>query len=121
MFTRPPFLFFQHNQQCDTLPPIVPCAPKLKAGIAYSTFKTSYEGSDKELFISRKTIKITCLYTLAYAYTLTCTCSYCSKLSGTLYSSCSVFFNLKLYTILGSQVYLSVMLLKIGDQIVILG
>jgi hypothetical protein len=35
VFTRPPFLFFQHNQQCDTLLPIVPCTHKLKAGIAY--------------------------------------------------------------------------------------
>ena len=36
VFWRPPFLFFQHNQQCDTLLPIVPCTHKLKAGIAYS-------------------------------------------------------------------------------------
>ena len=35
MFTRPPFLIFQHNHQCDTLLPIVPCTHKLKAGIAY--------------------------------------------------------------------------------------
>jgi hypothetical protein len=35
VLTRPPFLFFQHNQQCDTLLPIVPCTHKLKAGIAY--------------------------------------------------------------------------------------
>jgi hypothetical protein len=35
VFTRPPFLFFQHNQQYDTLLPIVPCKHKLKAGIAY--------------------------------------------------------------------------------------
>jgi hypothetical protein len=35
MFTRPPFLFFQHNQQYDTLLPIPPCTHKLKAGIAY--------------------------------------------------------------------------------------
>jgi hypothetical protein len=32
VFTRPPF---QHNQQCDTLLPIVPCTHKLNAGIAY--------------------------------------------------------------------------------------
>jgi hypothetical protein len=37
----------------------------------------------------------------------------------TIYSSCSVFFNLKLYTILGSLVYHYVMLPEIGDQIVI--
>jgi hypothetical protein len=36
VFTRPPFLFFQHNQQYDTLLPIVPCTHKLKTGIAYS-------------------------------------------------------------------------------------
>jgi hypothetical protein len=35
VFTRPPFLFFQHNQQYDTLLPIIPCKRKLKAGIAY--------------------------------------------------------------------------------------
>ena len=35
VFTRPSFLFFQHNHQCDTLLPIVPCTHKLKAGIAY--------------------------------------------------------------------------------------
>jgi hypothetical protein len=41
VFTRPPFLFsksamwYQHNQQCDILLPIVPCTHKLKAGIAY--------------------------------------------------------------------------------------
>jgi hypothetical protein len=35
VFTRPPFLFFQHNQQYDTLFPITPCTHKLKAGIAY--------------------------------------------------------------------------------------
>jgi hypothetical protein len=35
VFTWPPFLFFQHNQQCDTLLPITPCTHKLKAGIAY--------------------------------------------------------------------------------------
>jgi hypothetical protein len=34
--TRPPFLFFQHNQQYDTLLPIIPCTHKLKAGIANS-------------------------------------------------------------------------------------
>ena len=33
VFTRPPFLFFQHSQQCDTLLPIVPCTHKLKAGL----------------------------------------------------------------------------------------
>jgi hypothetical protein len=33
--TRSPFLFFQQNQQYDTLLPISPCAHKLKAGIAY--------------------------------------------------------------------------------------
>jgi hypothetical protein len=27
--------FFQHNQQCDTLLPIIPCRHKLKAGITY--------------------------------------------------------------------------------------
>jgi hypothetical protein len=32
---QPPFLFFQHNQQYDTLLPIPPCMHKLKAGIAY--------------------------------------------------------------------------------------
>ena len=52
---------------------------------------------------------------------LACACSYCSKLWGTLYSSCSVFFNMKLYTILESLVYLSVMLPQIGEQIVIFG
>ena len=31
-------------------------------------------------------------------------CSYCSRLPATLYSSCRVFFNSKLYTILGSLV-----------------
>jgi hypothetical protein len=35
MFIRPPFLFFQHNQQYDTLLPIIPRTHKLKAGIAY--------------------------------------------------------------------------------------
>jgi hypothetical protein len=35
VFARPQFLFFQHNHQCDTLLPIVPCTHKLKAGIAY--------------------------------------------------------------------------------------
>jgi hypothetical protein len=35
VFTRPPFLFFQHNQQYDTLLPIIPCKHKLKAGIVY--------------------------------------------------------------------------------------
>jgi hypothetical protein len=35
VFTRPPFLFFQHNQQYDTLLSIIPCTHKLKAGIAY--------------------------------------------------------------------------------------
>jgi hypothetical protein len=38
VFTRPPFLFFQHNQQYDTLLPIPPPPPytqKLKVGIAY--------------------------------------------------------------------------------------
>jgi hypothetical protein len=35
VITRPPFLFFQHNQQYDTLLPIIPCTHKLKAGIAY--------------------------------------------------------------------------------------
>jgi hypothetical protein len=38
MFTRPQFLFFQHNQQCDTLLPIVPCTHKLKAGISYYSY-----------------------------------------------------------------------------------
>jgi hypothetical protein len=38
VFIWPPFLFFQHNQQCDTLLPIVPCTHKLKAGIAYYNF-----------------------------------------------------------------------------------
>jgi hypothetical protein len=33
--TRPPFLFFHHNQQYDTLLPILPCTQKLKPGIAY--------------------------------------------------------------------------------------
>jgi hypothetical protein len=28
---------FQHNQQYDTLLPIIPCTHKLKAGIAYSS------------------------------------------------------------------------------------
>jgi hypothetical protein len=42
VFTRPPFLFFQHNQQCDTLLPIVPCTHKLKAGIACSCKKKLY-------------------------------------------------------------------------------
>ena len=42
MFTRPPFLFFQHHQQCDTLLPIVPCTHKLKAGIAYSDTEPCY-------------------------------------------------------------------------------
>jgi hypothetical protein len=35
VFTRPPFLFFQHFQQYDTLVTVTPCAHKLKAGIAY--------------------------------------------------------------------------------------
>ena len=35
VFSRPPSLFFQHNQQYDTLLPILPCTHKLKAGIAY--------------------------------------------------------------------------------------
>ena len=35
VFTRPPFLFFQYNHQCDILLPIVSCTHKLKAGIAY--------------------------------------------------------------------------------------
>ena len=35
VFTRPPFLFLQHNQQYDTLLPIPPCTHKLKAGIPY--------------------------------------------------------------------------------------
>jgi hypothetical protein len=42
VFTRPPFLFFQHNQQYDTLLPIVPCTHKLKAGITYSLVKTTF-------------------------------------------------------------------------------
>ena len=33
MFTWPPFLFFQHYQQYDTLLPITPCTHNLKAGI----------------------------------------------------------------------------------------
>jgi hypothetical protein len=33
VFKQPPFLFFQHNQQYDTLLPILPCTHKLKAGI----------------------------------------------------------------------------------------
>jgi hypothetical protein len=37
VFTWSPFLFFQHNQQYDTLLAITPCADKLKAGIAYCT------------------------------------------------------------------------------------
>jgi hypothetical protein len=41
VFKRPPFLFFQHNQQCDTLLSIVPCTHKLKAGIAYCTVASS--------------------------------------------------------------------------------
>jgi hypothetical protein len=44
VFTQPPFLFFQHNQQCDTLLPIVPCTHKphkLKAGIAYCATEIS--------------------------------------------------------------------------------
>jgi hypothetical protein len=38
VFTRPPFLFFQHNQQYDTLLPIIPCTHELKAGIAYCLY-----------------------------------------------------------------------------------
>ena len=34
--TRSPFLIFPHNQQYDTLLPIIPCTHKLKAGIANS-------------------------------------------------------------------------------------
>jgi hypothetical protein len=30
---------FQHNQQHDTLLPVIPCAHKLKAGIAYLLFR----------------------------------------------------------------------------------
>ena len=37
MFTWSQYLFFQHNQQYDTLLAITPCAHKLKAGIAYCT------------------------------------------------------------------------------------
>jgi hypothetical protein len=33
-----PFLFFQHNQQYDTLLPIIPCTHELKAGIAYCLY-----------------------------------------------------------------------------------
>ena len=39
MFTRALFLFFQHNQQHDTLLPITTCTHKLKAGIAYSQWR----------------------------------------------------------------------------------
>jgi hypothetical protein len=35
VFTRLLFLFFQHNQQYDTLLPITPCMHELKAGIAF--------------------------------------------------------------------------------------
>ena len=38
MFAWPPFLFFQHYQQYDTLLPITPCTHNLKAGIAYCTW-----------------------------------------------------------------------------------
>jgi hypothetical protein len=50
-FTRPPFLFFQHNHQYDTLLPIVPCTHKLSkswncllVGCNYlkNTTRTSY-------------------------------------------------------------------------------
>jgi hypothetical protein len=40
VFIRP-FLFFQHNQQYDTLLPILPCAHKLQAGIAYSILEVA--------------------------------------------------------------------------------
>jgi hypothetical protein len=43
MFTWSPFLFFQHNQQYDTLLSITPCTHKLKAGIAYWR-SDSYDG-----------------------------------------------------------------------------
>jgi hypothetical protein len=39
--------------------------------------------------------------------TLAYPCFYCSRLSAILYSCCSVFFYLKLYTILGSLVSIS--------------
>jgi hypothetical protein len=48
VFTRPPFLFFQHNQQYDTLLPIIPCTHKLKAGIAYRAFAFISQGPTQQ-------------------------------------------------------------------------
>jgi hypothetical protein len=44
---------FQHNQQHDTLLPIIPCRHKLKAGIAYfALFHFSLEKKKEKLTIS---------------------------------------------------------------------
>jgi hypothetical protein len=65
VFTQPPFLFFQYNQQYDTLLPIIPCTHKLKAGIAYCALKTwnmTFIGAlsimERQTVINLKTVEI---------------------------------------------------------------
>ena len=70
VFTRPPFLFFQHNQQCDTLLPIVPCTYKLKAGIAYCTIQTFHRDSTSLIWIQIGTFS----YWKNFIHTFHCYC-----------------------------------------------
>jgi hypothetical protein len=52
LFTWPPFLFFQHYQQYDTLLPIIPCTHNLKAGIAYCTWVPWINGAGRILTLN---------------------------------------------------------------------